>query len=281
MTNSVSQTHQSILASLNNTSNIGLKLEEFQENDLTRVGIRPILSTPAPAFLVALSASLSTFEATLIHDLFSGDVIRRVSDNITEMPELWAELHEVGHDNKITTVIMINGFEEQIGELPDTPWRSLEVECSIRVQRRLDSNTRIELMAKASQLCLNYALVGLNVEEVATNVGVEEGVAQTVTSTRYERSRLNRKRCIEHYGLICQVCDLDFGIEYGKLGSGYIEVHHITPLSEIKEGYRVDPIQDLIPLCSNCHSMIHRDPSRTISPQELKDILLSTSGTRN
>ena len=36
------------------------------------------------------------------------------------------------------------------------------------------------------------------------------------------------------------------------------EVHHIKPLSEINEEYEVDPINDLIPVCPNCHAMLHR-----------------------
>ena len=264
------------MALLSEKSKIGLRLEEFQEYSVTRVGVRPILATPAPAFLVALSASLSIFEATLIHDHFSGEVIRRVSNNISEMPELWADLQEKGLSNQIKTIITIDGYEEQIGELPDAPWRSLEVECSIRVQRKLDDDIRIDRMAKATQLCLNYALVGLNVEEVGTSIGIEEGAAHTVTSTRYERSRLNRKRCIEYYGHRCQVCNFDYRVKYGNHGSGYIEVHHVTPLSEITPEYRVDPISDLIPLCSSCHSMIHRDPSHTISPDDLRNILEAT-----
>ena len=31
----------------------------------------------------------------------------------------------------------------------------------------------------------------------------------------------------------------------GDLGHGIIHVHHIRPLSQIKAGYRVDPISDL------------------------------------
>ena len=47
-----------------------------------------------------------------------------------------------------------------------------------------------------------------------------------------------------------------FAKTYGDLGKEFIEVHHLHPVSEgVRE---VNPVEDLIPLCSNCHSMIHR-----------------------
>ena len=38
-------------------------------------------------------------------------------------------------------------------------------------------------------------------------------------------------------------------------GDGYIEIHHCKPLSA---GGLFDPQTDLVPVCSNCHRMIHR-----------------------
>ncbi|WP_156294586.1 HNH endonuclease [Serratia oryzae] len=40
-------------------------------------------------------------------------------------------------------------------------------------------------------------------------------------------------------------------------GSGFIHVHHVIPLHEIRKEYVIDPIKDLVTLCPNCHSMIH------------------------
>ena len=46
---------------------------------------------------------------------------------------------------------------------------------------------------------------------------------------------------------------------YGDIGHNFIEVHHRIEVSS-HEGnrYKIDPIKDLIPVCSNCHSMLHR-----------------------
>lgn len=95
---------------------------------------------------------------------------------------------------------------------------------------------------------------------------LREGGFITVKVDRYERNGVARQKCIQHYGAFCQVCGFDFGKVYGKDADGFINVHHIIPLSEIGKEYRVDPIKDLIPLCSNCHSAVHlTKPPKSIS----------------
>lgn len=85
-----------------------------------------------------------------------------------------------------------------------------------------------------------------------------EGSARQVKVNVYERDRNARQACILHYGLACVVCGLVFEERYGELGCGYIHVHHVVPISEIGESYKVDPIKDLRPICANCHAMAHR-----------------------
>ncbi|MBQ2056059.1 MAG: HNH endonuclease, partial [Bacteroidaceae bacterium] len=64
----------------------------------------------------------------------------------------------------------------------------------------------------------------------------------------------------------------DFEENYGELGKEFIEVHHIIPLSQIRREYIINPEKDLIPLCSNCHSMIHRRGGEAIPIKEFKKI---------
>jgi len=98
-------------------------------------------------------------------------------------------------------------------------------------------------------------------EEVIGTDTYIEGATKVVTVNKYERDAKARKRCIAHFGCECQVCGFDFEKVYGDLGKGYIHVHHIVPLSEIGEEYEVNPEKDLVPLCPNCHAMIHRTQS--------------------
>ena len=84
-----------------------------------------------------------------------------------------------------------------------------------------------------------------------------EGSARSFASTRYERNRKAREICLAYHGRSCKACGTNFERDYGKEFADIIEVHHIVPVSEIAESYIVDPINDLIPLCPNCHTAIH------------------------
>ncbi len=90
-----------------------------------------------------------------------------------------------------------------------------------------------------------------------------EGAKQRITVNKYERDPRARAECIRIHGHSCQVCEFDFEKVYGKIGKEYIHVHHLIPLKDIGEKYSPDPEKDLIPVCPNCHAMLHRlpDPS--------------------
>lgn len=99
-----------------------------------------------------------------------------------------------------------------------------------------------------------------------------EGKSMEITQTRYERNPEARRRCLEKYGFTCMICGFDFENIYGKIGTGFIHVHHINQISDIGKEYEVDPTKDLIPVCPNCHAMIHsKRPALTIA--ELKEII--------
>ena len=51
----------------------------------------------------------------------------------------------------------------------------------------------------------------------------------------------------------------------GHPPDGFIHVHHLRQLSEIRKEYLVDPIKDLRPVCPNCHAVLHlRNPAYSI-----------------
>ncbi|MFZ2998840.1 MAG: hypothetical protein WA071_00695 [Undibacterium umbellatum] len=90
------------------------------------------------------------------------------------------------------------------------------------------------------------------------DVALLEGALLAVELTVYERNATARRLCIEHYGPSCQACGMNYENKYGAIGAGLIHVHHVTPLASIGAEYRVDPVCDLIPLCANCHHVVHR-----------------------
>jgi 5-methylcytosine-specific restriction protein A len=111
-------------------------------------------------------------------------------------------------------------------------------------------------------------------DEYAVGAKHNEGQRIQVLVSRYERDRKARDECIRYYGVKCQVCEIDFQQTYGDDGKGFIHVHHLTPLSKIAENYVVDPIRDMIPLCPNCHAMIHRR-NPPLSIDDLKKLFSS------
>lgn len=105
-----------------------------------------------------------------------------------------------------------------------------------------------------------------------------EGKAVQYYGNKYERSPLNRKRALELHGFTCKVCSFNFEDVYGERGKEYIEVHHVKPLNSLKgEEQYFDPRTDLVPVCSNCHRMIHRRPDNVLTIDEMKRILKDTS----
>ena len=84
-----------------------------------------------------------------------------------------------------------------------------------------------------------------------------EGGRRTIVINAYERNTAARRACLIHHGVVCAVCAFDFAHTYGNLGEGFIHVHHVVPLSQIKDSYKVDPVLDLVPVCPNCHEMLH------------------------
>ncbi|MBW2186713.1 MAG: HNH endonuclease [Deltaproteobacteria bacterium] len=90
---------------------------------------------------------------------------------------------------------------------------------------------------------------------------------------RYERSPKNRKEAIRIHGLSCKACVFNFEKVYGARGADFIEVHHVNPIHNFDETQHVDPKTDLVPVCSNCHRMVHRKPNDILSIDVLKEIL--------
>ena len=99
-----------------------------------------------------------------------------------------------------------------------------------------------------------------------------EGTKKEIIVNAYERSSQARQECISHYGYNCQICNFNFEKVYGEIGKNFIHVHHVVDISTIGKNYKVDPIKDLIPVCPNCHAMLHKKrPAYSI--KEMKNLI--------
>ena len=104
--------------------------------------------------------------------------------------------------------------------------------------------------------------------------GFYEGTKKTIVVNSYERNSKARKQCIAYWGSKCSVCNFDFLETYGAIGAGFIHVHHLIPVWSIGATYQVDPVNDLRPVCPNCHAMLHTsDPPLAI--EQLQAIIHS------
>lgn len=84
-----------------------------------------------------------------------------------------------------------------------------------------------------------------------------EGKVKQVFVNKYERNSKARQKAINLHGLNCIVCDFNFEKVYGSIGTGFIHVHHVIDLSEVGSEYCLNVETDLVPVCPNCHAMLH------------------------
>lgn len=109
-------------------------------------------------------------------------------------------------------------------------------------------------------------------DEIQEEEQYTEGSVTTVKVNAYERNQAARRECLNLFGHGCMVCGFDFNKFYGKIGKEFIHVHHKIELSSIGQSYSIDPKSDLVPVCPNCHAMLHkRKPAYSID--ELKKII--------
>ena len=105
----------------------------------------------------------------------------------------------------------------------------------------------------------------------------KEGAVREYFGKRYERDPANRKKAIKIHGLSCKVCNFNFEEIYGERGADFIEVHHRKPIYTFAgQEQAIDPHIDLVPLCSNCHRMIHRRSDNVLTVEQLQELIGSS-----
>lgn len=143
--------------------------------------------------------------------------------------------------------------------------------------RFADFENHSEFMEKVISYIYGNDYVSVTDQEIVeeNQEFIENGKGKKIVINTYERNPKARKACLIHYGYKCAICGFDAKEVYGDGYDGKIEVHHVTPIHEIGNEYQVDPIKDLIPICPNCHMILHSKSKTTgkyISVQELKEL---------
>lgn len=100
-------------------------------------------------------------------------------------------------------------------------------------------------------------------EEVENLSGFPEGATKQVLVNRHERDPRNRQAAITFHGTACLACNIRMAERYGEIADGFIHIHHTESLAAT--GEHTPDLEDLIPLCPNCHAVVHlADPPLTL-----------------
>ncbi len=205
-------------------------------------------------------------------------------------------LAKIGKDSDVPTImneIKHLGLRKSYG---DTPVRSLRNAIRIRLEdfdhaegkepkwfvQNFEGCYRLNTLGRSSvpepyfhltvgqkSSCAN----ALSPEEITGDSSISEGARKPIIVNRYERDPRARQRCISKHGYKCFACSVLLEDIYGPLASKFVEVHHTTPLYEVGEKHEVSPENDLVPVCPNCHAIIHRrEPMLSID--ELKELIV-------
>lgn len=158
-------------------------------------------------------------------------------------------------------------------EWPDEIWNKVNLKITKAPFEIQENQDYSDLVLQYGQLMLGMILSLSDIVPLESEaIGYKEGTEQITLSKKYERNRLNRELCLLNKGYKCLICGFDFEDVYGAIGRRFIHVHHVIPVSQIGPDYIINPVVDLIPVCPNCHAMLHRkDPPYL--PDEMKKIV--------
>jgi 5-methylcytosine-specific restriction protein A len=215
-------------------------------------------------FVVRFQLGWRSAQVSFIAGNFAGPLISSMGKCSDEARHSFTAFANGVAARKIKVLMQVNGIEIDPCQ-PATwaqDWSFLELSLKL-TPIMIEPNDEAQL--ERFVLDLVVPMFGM----IATLIGVEENEFQTMgetegrsvqsMTTRYERKKVNREACIQLKGLRCSVCGFDFVENYGRLGIGYIEIHHIKPLASLGTDYRINVSTELEPLCANCHAMVHRE----------------------
>jgi hypothetical protein len=111
---------------------------------------------------------------------------------------------------------------------------------------------------------------------------VEEGYLGPLQHTQKRRrsrklTQLARQHFTQDGRISCAGCGFNFDDFYGPAAKQYIEIHHLKPIFAYEEGDTRQSfeiaVQNLCPLCANCHRMMHRNTAQPLTLEELRGLI--------
>lgn len=262
------------------TDRYGLELRGEVRSDPTgqRIRLSPVEVAQTQGFSIEVLIGWRTIETNFIPGSFASLLISEMQNAVPQQRAVFRSFIEAAKRDSAQLSFAVNSMSAD--PMDDGVWGSKWYSVALQIRPPpsvIDHNDEIltqSLVIRWAGRMLGLVLSLLPLEHEA--VGEAEGGVVQIVGNRYERSSVNRAACIEIQGDICKVCGFNFGTVYGEIGKGFIEVHHIEPVSGLQQGTVVNPASDLVPLCANCHSMIHRkSPPYTV--EELKTMIRTSA----
>ncbi|QHE51679.1 HNH endonuclease [Pontibacillus sp. HMF3514] len=251
----------------------------LEVKNLSPLEIRPTDLEKGEGFMLRLMIDWRSISAEFIPDNFSAKLIQTMGRTTNKNVFNVIARKVLEDQKKIDMKINHKDVSPISSTLWDDHWSLMELKVenhNIIVNEKTVETIEDKLFDVGNDLLgLILSLLPLDYSRDIEFELLPEGAVSRVKVNKYERSPANRQACIAIHGTVCKVCEFDFESMYGReLGKGYIHVHHLTPISEMGEGYIINPTTDLVPICPNCHAMIHRrNPPYSIS--DLKSIIRS------
>ncbi len=259
------------LRDLSRALGVNLVDSTLPEGSHATFGIR-LNDLPKPhGFEIRIQQSLMSTRATLVLDNFSADFLRMCKSGFAERGDEVLSVLESAKTSGFEYDFKINGSADS-NKFNQLEWETFDLSLFKRVanyDEALNCLKLTVLLIVSSILPMITEQVGELEEETAPNYQIE-GNLQRIYVNKYERSRLNRAICLELYGFVCSACNLRMADVYGPIGEGVIHVHHIEPVSMMDAPRVLNPATDLVPLCPNCHVIVHRT-NPPLSIAELRD----------
>ncbi len=204
------------------------------------------------------------YAASMVESLNHADAAKR------SMFEMYvAQIKERGA--KIDFYINQNMYDDISPVMWEDSWHQIRIRATQIIADTINDVEEIRLVQEWTKLATGLFLSLLDVEGI-DELQHAEGKISQVLQTKYERNPVNRELCLDANGYVCKICGFDFEKVYGEIGHNFIHVHHIEKVSSFGGEYYLNPVTDMIPVCPNCHAMLHReDPP--ISPEKLRGII--------
>lgn len=211
---------------------------------------------------------------------YSAEFIRSMAGQSEENRQKFFEYASLLTDLGAKVDISVNGSKLTSDDRSKWPenWRDFRVHITKMPIFEDGELAYTEVASKWGSLMVGMILSLADIVPVDEDIlsghkaGYAEGNLQRIEINRYERNPLNRKLCIAAKGYDCSICGMNFQKQYGEIGRHFIHVHHIVPVSQMEAEYIIDPIKDLIPVCPNCHAMMHRF-NPPLMPDKLKEMI--------